>query len=73
MNDSDTNTFEVTQFTCPTCGSHEFEQDRGRGLLCHGDTDAGACTFRCAADDPRYFKGTGRFLPCVVGATAVKR
>lgn len=56
-------TFPVFEFTCPECGSHHFEQNEADGLLCHGQTDTGSCVFRCAADDPRYFRETGDRMP----------
>lgn len=68
MDEDAPRTFEVTQFTCPRCGSHSFEQNPMRGSgLCHGFSAEGKpCSFRFLANDPRYFKGTGRFLPRTV-------
>ena len=58
---------EIKEFTCPRCGSHHFGQTPAAGGTCHGYTETGACNFGFAFDDPRYFKGTGKFMPKTVG------
>jgi len=63
---------EIKEFTCPNCGSHHFEQRRDDGGICHGYRNGQPCDFRFAFDDPRFFKGTGRFYPRTVVGRSVR-
>lgn len=62
---------EILEFTCPRCGSHMFGTSGGLHWSsaigeCHGPD---RCRFQWRRrDDAKYFKGTGRYHPTVLGA-----
>lgn len=62
---------EIMEFTCPRCGTHEFEQDSVSGI-CHGYLRGHACAYRFTSNDPRYFKATGRRIPNTVVGRSVR-
>lgn len=62
---------EIMEFTCPRCGTHEFEQNEKDGI-CHGYLLGRACSFRFKSNDPLYFRATGRRIPNTVVGRSVR-